>query len=414
MEDNRSQKKKFNFKKPTKKQQIKLTIAGAILAVLIIVVIIIVQMRGPKAEAASKYKTYTVKYADSLIFNGTVEAANSEEFFNDQSKGNLSKVLVSDGQEIPANTAVLAYQNDTMQEQVDEQQQQLAKLNLAVTTAQQNLDSANAKKQELENDKNKAASQVAAATSAAASAGAAAGDTSAATSSYDEQISAQDDVILQAQQALDAANLDLSSANQTLEADKNKVVADVSSTIDGIAIVDPQGKADATVPVVKIVSKATIVEAKVSEYDYQRVAKDQAVTVQATNSDEKVSGTITEVSKLPDASVAAAAAGSASGGQASAMANYSFKVKTAKDMQYGYTCQVTLPVNELRLPEKAVVKENDKLYVYLYRKGTVLKTEIVGAEENGVYTVTKGLKEKDRVISNPDKKLMDGQEVTVN
>lgn len=404
----RSEKKKeaWNFKKLTKKQQLKLTAIAGIAAVLIVVLVLVFHMNSSKAEASSGYKTVTIKNADALVFNGNVSPEHTEEFFNDQTKGTLTSVLVTNGQEVPANTALLAYQNDTMQEQVDEQQQQIGKLNLAVTTAQQNLTAAYNKKQDLENEKSTAASSVPAA---------AAGMGDSAASSFDEAISQQDEVIMQAQQALDAANMDLSTANQGLESARGKVTTNVSSTFDGVAMVDENGKGDATVPVVKIVSKTTLVDAKVSEYDYKRVAKDQAVTIQPTSSDKKIQGTIIEVNELPDDSAAAAAAsGTGGASQGAAMASYTFKVKPSEDMQYGYSCQVSIPVNELRLPEKAIVKDHRKQYVFVYAKGKVKKTLIKAEEKDGLFIVTKGLKEKEKVISNPDKALKDGQEVTVS
>lgn len=413
MEEQQNKKgKKFSLKNLSKKDQIRLTIIGGVIALLVIVAAFFIAQRPKNADDADAYKAVTLKNADDLVFNGTVSAERSEEFYKDESKGTLANILVTNGQEIAANTALLAYQNETQQEQVDEQQGQIEKLNLAVTTAQQNLDNAYAKKQELQNDKSQAAS---ASSQAAAAAGSTTGAASSGASQYDDALSAQDDAILQAQQALDSANLDLTTANQALENAKSKVTTNVSSTIDGIAVVDTSGKGDATVPVVKVVSKSTIIEAKVSEYDYSRVLKDQTVTILPANDTKKIQGTITEVNKLPDNSGAAAAAGAAGGAvQTSAMANYTFKVKPAEDLQYGYNCQISLPVNELRVPKSAITKENDKQYVFVYSKGKAHKTFITTVEKNGVFVVTEGLKEKDRIISNPDKELKDGQEVTVN
>lgn len=399
-------KEKLHLKKLTKKQQIYLSIIAGIAAVVAIGGTIFFTQHRVKAADSPEYKTYTIKKADPLIFNGVVDAEQTESFYNDQSKGTLSNILVTEGQEIKAKTAVLAYQSNTAQDQVDEQQQQLEKLNLAVTTAQQNLDNAYAKKQEIENKKGT--------TSQSASVS---GALSNPAEQASDAISAQDDAILQAQQALDAANLDLTTANESLETAKNKVTTNVSSTIDGIAEVNEAGKAAATVPVVKVVSKSTVINAKVSEYDYSRVKKDQAVTIQPVNSDEKIQGTIIEVSRMPEnsegvSSAAAAATGSTM--QTSSMATYSFKVKPGKELQYGYSCQISVPVNELRLSSDALVKEDGKQYVYVYKNGAVHKTAVTTVDENGVVVVTAGLKENDKVISNPKKDLQDGKKVTVS
>lgn len=97
------------------------------------------------------------------------------------------------------------------------------------------------------------------------------------------------------------------------------------------------------------------------------------------------------------------------------MANYTFDVKTDENLQYGYSVQVKLPLNELRIPKKAVIKEGDKSYVYLVQPSKRVKKQAVTAEEqNGILVVKEGLKAKDKIIADPDKKLKDGKEVAVD
>lgn len=94
----------------------------------------------------------------------------------------------------------------------------------------------------------------------------------------------------------------------------------MAATTDGTAIVEPKGKTNASVPVIKILGKDTIIKALVSEYDYRHLATDQAVEIQLLNSNKKIAGTITEVSILPESTATEGTATAQSN-----VANYSSK-----------------------------------------------------------------------------------------
>ena len=60
------------------------------------------------------------------------------------------------------------------------------------------------------------------------------------------------------------------------------------------------------------------------------------------------------------------------------------------------------------------METGDTHYVFAYRKGKVREVT-VQVEDKGEYFLLKdGLKDGDRIISNPDKSLRDGQEVAVD
>lgn len=405
-------------RKLSNKQQIHIIVGCTIFAILIIVLVVALKQKNSDEKIEKKYQVETVKLAEPLVFNGTVSASKTERFALDQSKGTLTGILVTNGQEIKANTPLLSYQNDTMQQQVDQEEQQVDKLSLAVTTAQQNLDSAYAKKQKLEENKKSAASANAQtkATTSTDTTGTDSNNvvaTQNVTSPYDDAIEAQDEVIRQDQQALDAAKLDLTTMNQAIEADKAKVTVNVSATFDGIALVNENGKTESTTPIVQIVSKDTIIDGQVSEYDYAQVVKDKKVTILAANSDQEVGGTITEVSKLPDNNNASNSGLNGGTSQSASMTDYSFKVKSGQAMQYGYNCQITLPINELRIKRKSLLTDKIGQYVFVFDKGKVRKTRITAEKKNGLYVVTDGLKVNQKIISNPDKDLKDNKKVSV-
>ena len=409
VKDEHANKKGFKMKPLSKKKRIIFSAVWGVIAILAISTAFFFKQNQQQEPSVASYDAVTIKKADDLIFNGSVTAQNVEEFYFDQTKGEVSEILVTNNQEISEDTVVLIYQNETVQDQITEQQQTLDKLTLAVKNAQENLDNTYAKKQNIQNSLNEAFNTFNNADADSMEGQAIRQEEQAKMDQYKEAISSQEEVISQAQQALDSANLDLSTSTQNIELAKNKITTNVAATTDGTAIVEPKGKTNASVPVIKILGKDTIIKALVSEYDYRHLATDQAVEIQLLNSNKKIAGTITEVSILPESTATEGTATAQSN-----VANYSFKVKPSENLQYGYSCQIYVPVNELRIPEKAILNEEDKQYVFVYSKGTVKKQPILSENRDGVFVVTEGLKEKDRIISNPSQDLKDGQEVMVN
>ena len=409
VKDEHANKKGFKMKPLSKKKRIIFSAVWGVIAILAISTAFFFKQNQQQEPSVASYDAVKIKKADDLIFNGSVTAQNVEEFYFDQTKGEVSEILVTNNQEISEDTVVLIYQNETVQDQITEQQQTLDKLTLAVNNAQENLDNTYTKKQNIQNSLNEALSTFNNADADSMEGQAIRQEEQAKMDQYKEAISSQEEVISQAQQALDSANLDLSTATQNIELAKNKITTNVAATTDGTAIVEPKGKTNASVPVIKILGKDTIIKALVSEYDYRHLATDQAVEIQLLNSNKKIAGTITEVSILPESTATEGTATAQSN-----VANYSFKVKPSENLQYGYSCQIYVPVNELRIPEKAILNEEDKQYVFVYSKGTVKKQPILSENRDGVFVVTEGLKEKDRIISNPSQDLKDGQEVMVN
>ena len=195
---------------------------------------------------------------------------------------------------------------------------------------------------------------------------------------------------------------------------RGKVSSTIASATKGTAYINEKGKNDPSVPVVKIVSNEVTISAKASEYDYPQVHQDAAVTIKPITTNQEIAGTITHVNKLPDQAEAASQAGAATGAATSSVSNYSFIVKPTEELQYGYNVQVVLPLTEIRIPKKAVRETGDSHYVFAYRKGKVQEVTVEVEDKGDYYLLKNGLKDGDRIISNPDKSLRDGQEVAVD
>lgn len=402
-------------RKLTKKQRIRWSIiAGVLVLVLFIGAFVYSRMKSTKNEASSGYQTVVLKKSDPLTFNGIVQATHTQDYYFDQTLGKISEINIQDGQEVASGTVLLSYTNNEYQEQADEQSTNLDKLYLAVSNAQEMLAIAQ-DKQAKEQQKLNTATTNYNNTNANSEDGAAKKEQyQQEKTQYESSVDAANDAVVQARQALESANVELSSANQSVNTIRGKVSSTVTSATAGIAYINEKGKNDPSVPVVKVVSNDVTIEAKASEYDYPQVHQDAAVTIKPITTNQEIDGTITHINKLPDQASEAAGQAGAAGSTASSVSNYSFIVKPAENLQYGYNVQVVLPLNEIRLPKKAVRKTGETQYVFAYRKGKVEEVTVQAENQGDYFLLKNGLKDGDKIISNPDKSLRDGQEVAVD
>lgn len=404
-------------KKMTKKQKVRLSIIAGVLAVVLLVgAYIFSQNRSSSAEQTSDYQTVTLKKAEDLTFNGAVTASDTQDYNLDSTLGKITQVHVTDGQQVEAGAVLLSYESPEYQSQVDEQNNGMSKLNLALSNAQESLGAAQAKQAKANQQLNEAITNYNNTNENSSEEAAMKKEQyKGEITQYESALEAANDGVLQAQQMVETAQVDLQSGNQSIANLQNKAHTTVNSTTSGIAYVNEKGKTDPSVAVVQIVSSDVTIEGKASEYDFQRLQKDQRVTVKPVTSDEEIPGTITNVSQLPEA--AAPAANNSQGGASAnsvSVANYDFTVKPDRPLQYGYNVQITLPLDEVRLPSDSVVEKDGKQYVFVVKNGKAKKTEVKTEERNGFLVVKAGVKAKDQIVSNPDDELKDGQELAVN
>lgn len=240
------------------------------------------------------------------------EPKESRSFSLDPSLGTLENIVVKNGQQVKSGDVVATYQNATIADQANEQAQSLNKLNLAISNAKTNLDSAVQKRNQLANQLAQAKKNVQSLQAANdPSAIEASAQLDAAQQAYDAQV----EVVNQAQQALDNANLDFSDANAQVEQTRKKVTTSVTAPFDGTVYIDESGKSSANTPYATIVSPGTIVQATVTEYDYNKLKLGQKVEILPVNDSRKVLGSITNISTLPQsAAVSNQASAALSGG----------------------------------------------------------------------------------------------------
>lgn len=402
------------IKKITKRKQIYLSILGGVISFLLIGGTIIYKLSNPLLKEDS-YKLVKVKKSDPLVLKGIVQPQTTSYLSLDQSLGKISTISVKNGQEVNENDVIATYQNTTIEDQAEEQTQSLEKLNLAVANAQVNLDIATQKQQELENRLTIAKNDEVATVNKKMDEEMKKAEQAEAENKIEavqQALDAQNDAVSQAKQALDAANVDLSSANNSIEQTKKKITSMVTAPFKGIIYINDKGKIDATVPYATIVSPETVIKGSVTEYDYTKVKVGQVVIISLINEEKSIEGTIAEINALPE-DMGASTQANVSSDRNNTVSTFTFMVSPKEHIHYGYNVQMSVPTNNLELTKKNTVKENNEVFVFVYRNGKVIKQRIEVIEKNEKYLVKTGIKENDSIIETPNVSLKDGQKVTV-
>ncbi|GAA0219443.1 efflux RND transporter periplasmic adaptor subunit [Metaclostridioides mangenotii] len=396
-----------NMKRMTKKKKIYLSIVAGVVALLAII-ISAVYVNLKKGNNDNAYTSYKIEKPEPLLFKGFVTAEKVYSVFYDQSLGKVTDILVKDGQEIKSGDAILSYKNEEIQSEADAQENSLKKLSISVDSAKNNLNNARSKVKDYKNKLSQSKNELGNIDASTSEGQQKKQELKAAINQYEEQLDAQNSVVTQSESALSSAKLDYKDASKSVDSIRKKANKNVTAEISGIVSVNEKGKTDPTVPVIKIISKNVVVEGIISEYDYDSIKLRQRVKVRPVSQKEEIGGQIKQINQLPDTEINV---GDNQANSTGSLSNYKFLVELDSPVQYGYSVQIKLPIDELRIPKKALIKEGNKEYVYLYISGKVIKKPIKTETKNEVIVVLEGIKEGDVIISNPDKELKDGDKI---
>lgn len=399
--------KRKNIKRMTKKQKIYLSIVAGVVALLAIIISAI-YVNLKKDNNDNSYISYKIEKPEPLLFKGFVTAEKVSNVFYDQSLGKITEIPVKDGQEIKSGDIILSYKNEEIQSEADAQENSLKKLSVSVDGAKNDLNNARSKVKNYKNKLSNLKNELSNVDTSTLEGQQKKQELKATINQYEEQLDAQNSVVAQTESALSVAKLDYNDASKSVNSIRKKANKNITSEISGIVSINENGKSDPTSPVIKIISKNVVVEGLVSEYDYDSIKLNQRVKVRPVSQKEEIGGQIKQINQLPETEINV---GNNQGNSTGSLSNYKFLVELDSPLQYGYSVQIKLSIDELRIPKKALIKEGNKEYVYLYISGKVIKKPIKTETKNEVINVLDGLKEGDIIIANPNEKLKEGEKV---
>ena len=343
---------------------------------------------GLNAEKAAKVKeTYTLEKMEPLMFQGAVKPRKNQEVYLDASLGRLKKTNVKDGQKVKKGDTLLTYVNETVEGQIKEQKRQINRTQSNINSAQSALNRARSKLYRIEDDLQDAKRK-------AKKAGISY-DADPTVSSLKAERDAQIDAIEAQKDTVRSAVADRDDAEAALSDSKAERYKKVKAKISGNVKLEEEGKNNSAVPLLTIYSKGIMIEATASEYDYPYLKEDKKVKIYINSTEETVKGTITHVDDLASRNTEA---------QASSGVSYAFQVVPDEEIQYGFSVQVKVPLEEIRIPEEYVVKEKGNYYVFRYEGESAVKEPVSLEKREGYYVVREPEKESSKEKENTTEK----------
>lgn len=352
-------------------------------------------------EAETMYETGTVtsgKIASSTLLSGKVAALSEQYVYYDNSKGSSATVTVEVGQQIGKGQQLVQYDATSAQAAYDTAVRNLNKVGRQINTlktygTQTTTPVETPSDQESEN---------------ADSATRQTTTTPTAEQSYNQQLQDLNDAYADAEAEVTKAQ---EALNQTV------VLSDVDGTVVEVnPSIDPSAKESQTL--VHVATQGQLqVKGHLTEYDLANLKKgDEVIIKSKVYPDKKWQGKISSISDYPEQS--AGTADPSHGGTNGAQ--YEYKADITSDLaelKQGFTVSVEVVNNKesLLVPNSAIVSSKGKDYVWRYDKLTkkVAKQEVgLGKADANSQEIVTGLAKDDRIITNPDKDLKDGQKLS--
>lgn len=172
----------------------------------------------------------------------------------------------------------------------------------------------------------------------------------------------------------------------------------------GVVTLNTEAENDPTLPFVRVNSKEVEISAEASEFDRYAIKKDQTVNLEVKATGDKMKGKVLSISSLPQSEKTSMST------QGRTNAKYDFIVEPEKDILAGYSVTIFAPLDGFIVPNEALIKEDNKTYVYIDDNGKAKKLEVKTAKQgrNLVLLEDENIKANIKVVSNAEK-IKEGQ-----
>ena len=387
------------MKRNKKAKKWQLYTAIGVASAIVIGAAVILIFRQPSQSAVKNETSHIVtakegSVASSLLLSGTVTAKNEQYVYFDASKGDLDEILVSVGDKVEEEQALVKYSSADAQAAYDAADRAVAKADRHIEELNKARENASAAP---------ASPQVPTEAGLPEQAQAA----TSSVSSIDSQISdAKDnraDAVAQLNKA--QAQLDAATVLSTLEGTVVEVNRNVSKS--------PTGNSQV---VVHVVSNENLqVKGELSEYNLANLSVGQEVTFTSkVYQDKSWTGKISYISDYPKNN--GEAANAALGGNTGSKYPYTVDVTSdIGELKQGFSVSVEVKNKSkaILVPLTSIVTENGKNYVWLVddqKKAKKVEVTLGNADADN-QEITSGLTDGAKVISNPTSSLEEGKEV---
>ncbi|MEO1773258.1 efflux RND transporter periplasmic adaptor subunit [Candidatus Enterococcus ferrettii] len=169
-----------------------------------------------------------------------------------------------------------------------------------------------------------------------------------------------------------------------------------------VTSLDEDAKNDPQKPIMVLKSVEQTIKGTVTEYDRSKINLEQPVDIQYTSNGQIVQGRVTNISEVnnePDED------------SQDGIVTYNYTAVSDQPVPVGYSVEILIPRDEIRLPEQSVSEEDGAHYVYTVNKGKAEKRKIIAEKVNGYYIMREGLQENEKIIKDIQG-IRDGMDVT--
>ncbi|GMA69876.1 RND transporter MFP subunit [Leuconostoc litchii] len=314
------------------------------------------KLAKPTKSSNNQYQVYKVASALPLTMSGKIVAEKTQAL--NAPTGKLQQLNVTDGQTVKNGDILLTVTVTDIQESISSQQDVVNKANRAVNSAAATLKNAQQSYNQADVDTKPSLK----------------------------------DTVTQAQQAVTDANGDLQDAQSKLAELQGKLTMSLKAPFDGVVSVSNNTKDG--IPSITINSSQKVLQANVSEYDYSKVKTGDTVTVSGIDGSPKQTTKISKIEQIPT-------------GQGKGTTYYPFSANMNNDFLYGQSVKVKVPQSELKIPKSAVYKGS----IYKVIDGKASRAQADLTKNGDTYIVNAGVSIGEKLITNPDSKLTNGEVV---
>lgn len=326
-------------------------------------------VRNPEEEGIDYGITYfTVPPLKQVFVNGVVTPEESQAFYQDQTLGTRSDLLVENGQIVDEDTVLYSYHNEDMEKEIAQLTSEAARLE----TTRANM----AYKQQLEIDRFYEIPE-------------------------EERMQTLTEIYIDFNIAEYDSQLQLMYDSIALM--EEQIDTEVLAPFKGKVVI-PEAKT-AEAPLLTLISENFYVSGTLNEKDLEKVEVGQAADIQVISTNFVTTGQVSFVDTTP--------ASDTDPYSMSTMSSYPVKLSfdSLDGIINGYHVQATVNLEDekISIPEEAVHEEDGVTYVLVNDFGTVTRRVIqVGQASEGEVVISSGLEAEDMIIISYEVELLEG------
>lgn len=386
-----------------------LIIIFASLLLTFIGMILFIIFRGNNQQNLSTYSVYRVRETEPLIFEGKAHSVEEQEEYVDHSLGEISEIEVEDGEFVEEGTILFSYTSEENQQSLEEQNRLHNRASNRKVEEKTNLDSAQSELESAEANINEVNNQIENHTPSE--------DMEFGINqeleSLQSNLATYESEKVEAKATIDRARLNIRELDEQLEDITAEIerlsentTTSVEATVSGPVELNksivsrPEFSEE---PFIRILSDDVIIEATVSEYDYNYLSEGSQVDIVLLNSEERINGHISYISNSPLSPMDSEDTSS----------RYLFKVVPEESIQHGFSVQISYQDGVIHIPESALVFEEEESYVFVNDEGVVHRKDVSVSEEGNIYVLKEGVSVDDELVLNPQPELEDGEEIVI-